>query len=81
MRAAQCECDFVHMYICMSHIVCAAYFFFFCVCVCLTVLTARESILEAIGIVTSVGFCVSVSGRRFDWPSEARRRATSPLFL
>lgn len=47
----------------------------------LTVLIARESILVPIGIATSVVSCVSVSSRRFDWPSVALCRATSPLFL
>lgn len=47
----------------------------------LTVLPARKSVLVAIGSVTSVVSCVSVSSRRFDWPSEALCRATSPLFL
>lgn len=71
------ESEFAHMYICMSH----------CVCVCeifsvyLTVMTARESILVSIGMVTSVVSCVSVSSRRFDWPSVALCRATSPLSL
>ncbi len=60
---------------------------FVCACACvvvsvyLTVLSARGSIFVAIGIVTSVVFCVSVSSRRFDWPSVALCGATSPLFL
>lgn len=56
-----------------------------CVCVIfsvyLIVMTARESILVSIGMVTSVVSCVSVSSRRFDWPSVALCRATSPLSL
>lgn len=58
------------------------------VCVCVwffsvyfTVLTARSSILVAIGIVISVVSCVSVSSIRLDWPSVALCRATSSLFL
>lgn len=68
-----CECEFVHMYICMSHCV------FFSVY--LIELTARESILVAIGIISSVVSYVSVSSRRFHWPSVALCRATFPLFL
>lgn len=52
-----------------------------CVFFSVTILTARENILVAIGIVTSVVSCVSVSSRRFDWPSVALCRATSSLFL
>lgn len=68
-----CECEFVPMYICMSHCV------FFSVY--LIELTARESILVAIGIISSVVSYVSVSSRRFHWLSVALCRATFPLFL
>lgn len=64
--------SFVLMYICMSHWV------FFSVYL---ISTARESILLAIGIATSVVSCVNVSSRRLDWPSVALCRATSPIFL
>lgn len=63
---------------CLTACVCACVWFF---SVYLTVLTARESILVPIGIVTPVVSCVSVSSRRFDWLSVALCRATSPLFL
>lgn len=45
----------------------------------LTVLPARKSVLVAIGIVTYVVSRVSVSSRRFDWPSVELCRATSRM--
>lgn len=69
------ECEFTCAYIHTSHCVCVVF------SVYLTVLTAKESILVATGIATCVVSCVSVSSRRFDWPSVALCRATSPLFL
>lgn len=67
------ECEFEHVSLCV-------WFFFFPVCTWLSWLPDK-AYWSRFGIVASVVSCVSVSSRRFDWPSVALCRATSPLFL